>query len=112
MPKHIFTIVIDAPDAKTAAMKLQEKMSGRIQFDFQVWPDLPEAPEEHPYAWAEEAADIIDANIFSGDAGYFEGIAYYKAKCERWLKELERVAESFAEAEAEAKAEATEANHE
>lgn len=101
MPKHVFTIVIDAPDAKTAAMKLQEKMLGRIQFDFQVCPDLPEAPEVHPYNWVEEAADTIDADIFSGDSGGLEGIAYLKSKCERWFKELHSLAELFTEAEEE-----------
>jgi len=65
------------------------------------WPELPEAPEVHPYTWAEDAADIIDANIFSGDAGGLEGIAYYKEKCERWLKGLHELAESFTEAEGE-----------
>ena len=94
--KYVFSIEIEADSEEAAKAVLSERID---DMTCQAWPELPEAPDEHPYTWAEEAADIIDANIFSGDAGYLPGLAYYKDKCERWLRGIQELATSFAEIE-------------
>lgn len=98
MSKHVFSIEIDAPDKQIALSMLCDEWDGGINcFKHTEWPELPEAPDVHPYQWAEEAADIIDANIFTGDGGGAEGVAYMKAMCERWLRGLQSLAEIHTE---------------
>ena len=95
---HRFSIDISALDKKHALEILCDEWDGGLDcFTHTEWPELPPAPEVHPYEWAEEAADIIDANIFTGDGGGAEGVAYYKAKCERWLRGLVGLAEVHTE---------------